>query len=754
MPKSEINLSFFSSFAVRTPCLSMGFYLNLTVGPEIQSELLKELLNDPHISESIYLASPEFFSELQKWLSISEYPAEKARKIQISLLKYLTRMSTRCTPFGLFSACGTGTFGNTTSITINKNSFYRKTRFDMEFMAGLGTAVQKKALPGNKLLFYPNTTLYKLGDFYRFIGYSMDSGNRKYSLEAVKQTEYLDLILKMSVSGISKMKLANYLCSDEINKTEALEFIDEIIESQILVSEMELTLTGDDFFFKPGLQERIKGSSADAGVFDAVKLLRLQLPEIDKAGNIPVSRYQNIAKTLREKQLPFTEKYLFQTDSFLKSDNFQLNQKYPAEIVRTIKFLNKISAIKTPTPLQNFKKAFLKRYEGQEVALTRVLDFETGIGYGSPNENFDVTPLLDSIGLKKKSNTGQVTELDEVQRVLHHKINNVLLNDQHSIELCEGDFNHIDFTHDSPSETFSCLFEIVKEKGKESIVIQHTGGSSAANLLARFSYGHSGIGNFTNEITKYESDHLADKIVAEIIHLPESRTGNVLKRPNFRPYEIPYLGQSGVGLHYQITIEDIILKMTTRRLCLWSKKHNREIIPRLTNAHNFSHNSLPVYQFLCDIQFENRKSSIGINTANMEKLFSFIPRITLGNCIVSKAKWIYSSEKNPDFFKNMSKNFKLYDQNISSFVSDLSSAVKFRPLPQYVMLLDADNTLLVNMQNVTCVEMLLASVKNRKNFILEEFLFPSEEMVNTKDDYFANQFIMAIKWDKEEQCDA
>lgn len=420
------------------------------------------------------------------------------------------------------------------------------------------------------------------------------------------------------------------------------------------------------------------------------------------------------------------------------------------ELLHAIKFLNKISSITPSKKLQNFKKDFIKRYDLEAIPLVEALDFETGIGYGSDHKNFDVTPILDELALNHKFKTENKIILDEVENIFHSKFKNAILKSQKSIELNHNDFKAIDFSNQNLSSTFSCLFEIVTENEEEWIVIQNIGGSSAANLFSRFCYGNDEINTLANEITNYESKSFDGKIVAEIVHLPEARTGNVLKRPAFRMHEIPYLSKSDLDASQQIPITDIIIKISSNRIVLWSQEKQKEIIPKLTNAHNFSHQALPIYEFLCDMQFENTKSSLGIKTANLEKLFDFTPRVFLGKCIILKAKWIFSQEQHPHFFKMLNVNSEIYYQNISRFVSDITSCISYKPIPQYVSLIDGDNTLVINMQNYDCQKMLLSAIKNRTKFVLEEYLFPSEKTVTNKNEYHSNQFIAGVKWKKNE----
>ena len=78
------------------------------------------------------------------------------------------------------------------------------------------------------------------------------------------------------------------------------------------------------------------------------------------------------------------------------------------------------------------------------------------------------------------------------------------------------------------------------------IAIESSDNVSAAKLLGRFCNGNADIHNLTKEIVEKEKKCYPDKILAEIVHIPESRTGNILRRPVLRDYEIAYLSNSGV----------------------------------------------------------------------------------------------------------------------------------------------------------------------------------------------------------------
>ncbi|SNR95196.1 lantibiotic dehydratase family protein [Flavobacterium sp. ov086] len=772
MSKSKTNFSFFSSFIVRTPRYPISFYQNLTKELVIRPDEIKKKLKDRDILEAIFLASPELYREIQKHLIKEDWDDERASKIKASVLKYLIRMSTRCTPFGLFAACGIGKLDNKTKIQINNSQshrtigFYRKTRLDMQLLGNLGYEYANNPTIQKVLLLYPNTTLYKLVNFYRYIQYTINEGKRIYSLEGFKRTKYLDLIMEKARYGINKEDLKFILISKKISENEAIEFINELIAHQILVYETELNLTGDDYLNRlmnlvcslkksDGLhsEELLNSSEFEKEQIEDwtlfLKKISNTLIEIDRldCGKKILEFYEKIAKTITSKGVSFDKKYLFQTDLFLNNSNYSLNKKYTQDINKAISFLNKISEKPKDSLLENFKKRFIERYDEEMIPLVKALDVETGIGYVQGN-NFDITPLLDTIEIKQEPKEDFKVHLSKVEKIILDKLQYFGRENKNRVRFKFSDFENIDFSNENLPTTFSCVFEVVEEDDKEWVVIHNIGGSSAANLLARFCYGNEDIDHFANEITKYELDSFGDKIIAEIVHLPENRTGNVLRRPNFRCYEIPYLGQSSLPFSKQINIEDIMLFIDNGRLKMWSRINNKEIIPRLTNAHNYSYNSLPIYQFLCDMQFENCKPSVGINHFKIDKMLDYSPRIIIENCIVSKEKWIFTREKQQVLFEKFKEENLVYDRSI--FNLELYFSGSRPPLPQYVSLVDDDNTLIVNLENRTSIEILVKSVKNKTHFVLEEYLFPSKKLVNdVEGNYYGNQFIVGLKWQRE-----
>src|SRR6185295_823293 len=106
----------------------------------------------------------------------------------------------------------------------------------------------------------------------------------------------------------------------------------------------------------------------------------------------------------------------------------------------------------------------------------------------------------------------------------------------------------------------------------------------------------------------------------------EGRIGNISFRPLLREYEIPYLGCSGVARDRQIPVTDLYVSVRGNRIRLRSATTGREIIPRMTNAHNFAWGSLGMYKFLCMLQHQGWASP-GWDWGSLWSA-PFLPRVT------------------------------------------------------------------------------------------------------------------------------
>jgi len=256
-------------------------------------------------------------------------------------------------------------------------------------------------------------------------------------------------------------------------------------------------------------------------------------------------------------------------------------------------------------------------------------------------------------------------------------------------------------------------------------------------MLGRFCHVDKRLEDYVKEITHFEFSQNPAQIYAEIVHLPESRLGNILLRPVLREYEIPYLAKSSVPLDNQIPLSDLFISVRQGIIILRSKKLNKEVVPRLSTAHNYSRNAMPVYHFLCDLQTQGLRGGVSFSWGSLASEFDFLPRAVYKNTILALATW---KVKTDDFKKFIEKQT---DTEIKEKIQQWRQA---RNIPQLVLLTEGDNELLVNFENVLSIKMLLSAIKKRPAFELKEFLFDLQNSV-VKDDMgnpFTNEFIITL----------
>ncbi|WP_299885420.1 lantibiotic dehydratase family protein [uncultured Lacinutrix sp.] len=729
----------FTNYILRTPLFSFSSYKLLTSNQIIGDDDFINLFNNPVINEALFLASPSFYEEIKRWLNGEIEDKKKVEKLKFSILKYITRMSSRCTPFGLFAGCAVGSFGENTKIEVdgaNKNE--RHTRLDMNYLVSLSQDLVKNDTIRAQLLFTPNSSIYNIGNQLRYIEYKYFNSKRQHQIVAVDDSEYLNAVLKKASEGAKLEDLAKILVNDDISIEEAKEFIDELVYSQLLISELEPAVSGPEFLDQ--IYSVLKKLDNIDDILITLQKADEKLSIIDKTiGNNPKD-YIKLSEFLEQLKTTFDLKFLFQSDLVLNCNENTINKEIIEDIKKGLTLFNKITIPPQTTLLSKFKDAFYERYEEREVMLSNALDVEIGIGYKQGQNSGDVNPLVDDLIIPGKTSKHNVSDIkwSSINALFQKLLIKALKEDAYTITLDANDFKDLDVNWNDLPDTFSSMVELIIENGKEKIKISSAGGSSAANLLGRFCHGDEKLHNYTQKIIDTETKINNNKLLAEIAHLPESRVGNILMRPDLREYEIPYLAKSIKPKAQQLPIDDLMLSVKNNRtLYLRSKKHNKEVRPHLTNAHNYSGNaSLPIYHFLSDLQTQNIRGGIALNLGPFASDYEFLPRIEYLNLILHDATWNLKKTHIEPLQKTINS-----DKDLLLAIQTLRDTLK---IPQFVMLADGDNELLINFDNITSVKMLLNTVNKRSSFKLTEFLFSNEGIVTKKEEYYTNQVIVSF----------
>ena len=696
-------------------------------------------LKIPIIREAIFLASPSLYEEMERWLK-GNLEEKKIPKFKTAFLKYLTRMMSRCTPFGLFAGCSVGKIGEETSIQLKgAQANNRHTRLDMNYLVALSQVLSNHPVIKKQLLFSPNSSLYPVGDQLRYVEYKYVNSQRHHHIAEVQASDYLLHILDQAETGACLKDLANELVDEEISYEEAEEFIEELIDNQILVSELEPSVSGPEF-----LEQIYTVLRKLDGVDDLIAILQNtenRCRQIDqKIGNSP-DVYIELSEYLRQLDTDFELKYMFQTDLVVETQDNQLSKSTVETVKKGMALLNRLSLPPKRSFMNEFKEAFYERFEEREVGLAQALDVETGIGYRQDQSSDDIDPLLKGLDISGPAEKHPLMEVkwNRLDDIFHQKLIKAWKEGVYSIQLEDKDFEDFEADWETLPDTISLTLEVLKINGEEKVRLRGGGGSGAACLLGRFGHSDPEMLDYIQQIVETEEKINAGKLMAEIVHLPESRVGNVLMRPVLRKYEIPYLARSILDKEHQLGLNDLCISVrNASQVRLRSKQYNKEVIPRLTNAHNFITNALPIYHFLGDLQINGLRDGINLHLGPFSSDYDFVPRIEYRNLILRSASWNIKKEQITAMIGAIDDTAQL-----KAAIATFRQAHK---MPVYCMLADGDNELLINFDNLSSCRMLLNTVKKREQFRMTEFLFTDTGVVkgSREGEFYTHQVAMSF----------
>jgi hypothetical protein len=231
-------------FVIRVPGISLT-HLNIVLakiesGGETEiKKIIDQLLALPQFLEAIYIASKDFYLELMTANTNGHYNT----KIIDTIVKYLIRMGCRCTPFGTFSGLSTGEITDRTKIILKNEPFRKYIKPDSEFLEKIALTLRGKKELRDEFLFQVNSSLYKFGASYKFAEQTLNAkGNRKFKTTSVDRSAPLDFILP-KVDFSSLRELVKLFTEHGVDEKEAESFIDDLVRSQILISNLEMGIS-------------------------------------------------------------------------------------------------------------------------------------------------------------------------------------------------------------------------------------------------------------------------------------------------------------------------------------------------------------------------------------------------------------------------------------------------------------------------------------------------------------------------------
>jgi len=686
-----------SFYVLRSTSFSLDDYFHMNdLFKAKKNEELREIFKNDFFLNAIYFSSRSFYHLVQAWLNEDVKDWNNDDKILESLYKYYTRMATRSTPYGLFSGFATGQITTKPSNIILAKEHNPIFRTDMFFIKKVKDEIINNNNTQN-LLYYPNNTITKVAEKIRYIEWDE---NYNYTLSEANNNFLLDKTIQESSNGLTFEQIIQTI-SNEIEGADhdtIATYVNSLLNNKLLVDALPPYMTStedplielENYLTKFNIETSLLTTIKEKSVSNQEQLNVLDIESTLK-------QFENIVDDNQQ---------TFQVDLQLNFINNNLKENIPNLLTRETKEILEVLPQMSVTNLTTFAKQFSQKFESREIPLSQAIDPQMGVGYGMYiSGHIETTPLIENIAFSFKPGKRQAT-LPPLIKLICEKYNNSFdPSDPKVIQLSEKDIKEIPKEEGTQNwaENYYLFGELYAETtellDKGDFKFNCKGNLPTPyylNMLGRFAYHDPQL---TNELKNSLSNLDTNYIYAEIIHQPDDKLGNVLLRPTFYEYEIPYLSNSK-KTDTIIPIDDIYVSVRNQTIILRSKSLNKEIRPRFSNAYNYDNSQLPIIQFLCNIQNQN----ITVKGWNWSILNDnvYLPRVEYKHIILSEARWKLK-----------------YNPNCN--LSNLQNLLKSLSVPTFCVMRDGDNSLLLDLENEISFRILLKRIKKGDLYLFESF---------------------------------
>lgn len=668
--------------------------------PSDYSDDRQSFLDETFFRSALYLATPAFFRVLEK----HEFQTGRlSEREQVTLQKYINRYCFRPTPFGLFSSVTLTEWINGPANT-DAGVWMVHFQADQTFQTVLGGELLKGELMEGAT-YTGNPSIYRALNEYRFFRTSLDESQkqREYLLQSIAFSGMLKDLINWCGEGRTLKEISAFIMqAANCPPGEASAYAEFLTDAQLLVNCFRQNITG------PGYLERLL-SQPQLQRSPRSKELERVLDSLPEAGAEPGTisslnkQLQSLVKgdQVNDQLSVVLERHL---------TNAGLDSRYWSSLNDGITALNALSPPDELPAMERFIQSFQQHFEGQTLPLLMALDPETGIGYQqeAPEKN---NPLLETLHIPYKTGSVSLVNWTAAQRLLLR----CWLRDKNGqntiIHISEEDLQSLS----EPEQELLGMSVLFRISG-DHVYLENAGGINAPALMGRFTMIGEPVAKATREMTEQLENLNPNLIFAELLHLTDPHVDNVNQRRTLYVFELPVTAVSTLPAGRQLELSDLYVRIEQNKVVLFSKKHGKPVIPRLSSAYNHGLNKLPIFRFLADLPYQYGRSNLGLDLRYYFPGQPIYPRVVYKNAILCLATWVVSgaeleSLQHPDPVQSV-KAFKRISQQLS--------------LPVYFFLTEGDQQLVFNQVREQEIYFFCQCVRQKDEVVLREFLPQNE----------------------------
>lgn len=782
---------------VRTPAFPWVAFASLVGEDEVQMrealaagrDWMRTQLADPRVKEALFVASPSLVGAMAAW---EQDPGSKrGRRFEQAAMRYLTRMTTRCTPFGLFSGVGSGAVSMDTEggWQMRAGGRVRRTRIDMGSLCKMCAAMLKDPIVRHRTHFRVNESMWKVGDLWCYYRPDMSVAEAKdvrYHLSSADASEVLDALVAEKHDPLLFGGMVAYVAEkvsaapEEAAEVEA--FVEEMVEAHVLLPSLWPNVHSgaplDDIL----AQVRAMGESPWLVALEEMVAILDALDEAHE--DFPQASYLRLVEIAKEVfGVTSTVDKLVQVDMALAVEHEIGAGALMTQVDEALRLFEVMARLR-PSPkgapggkLGKFGEAFGKRYETRDVPMLEALDEEHGIGWealdgGAPKRSslLEAVKPLRGRGEGVGESTLSVNPLDkklfEIALAAHGEKRRVVTVSE---ELFRPSSSKKVEVGEPRAWRKDGLLNV--EATAEGFLLEYLAQmSQIRNLLGRFCHLDEGLaavfsGSFGRELEEWRESGV---LLAEIAHFPGGRIGNVLARPNTFEAAISFFGVSEPGKTL-LRPKDLYIRQVGSGLHLVTREGQR-VLPVNSNAHNLSHPAnLGVYAFMGSMwQDALRQSMVGTGVSDWDwgalaEQLPWRPRVvTKGGLILAAAEWVVDTgettgpedasapaapqEDADEFADDADGKDDGRKADILTVFRKWRGIAAKHDLPRYVWHAAGDNKILVDFESPLSVDAFASTVRGRPKVKLSEALLPSPAVTDEAGNALFNEIKIPVRF--------
>jgi thiopeptide-type bacteriocin biosynthesis protein len=650
---------------------------------------------DPAVRAALAVGSGNLYDALIRGGDKGKDHPESAGK----LVRYLIRMSTRPTPYGLFAGVALAHWGRETNLALAPGPPRTRTRPDMAWLLRLVMDAEKRPEVRRQLQYCANhrTFLHAERIFLPEPAPAGDSGGPVQAVSG-RASAPVRRALEMARSWVPHGRLVAELASFPGATAEKAEkLIDDLWRQTFLLTDLRPPLTEPS----PAIYvaKRLQDIPDAADLLDRLQTALSGAAEWD---TLPVQAAAGAFRTLSAQHRlegAAGPKPYPQVDMALRLAGSRISRAVAGEAARAAELLVRLTPLPAGVPyLDSYRRQFEARYGvDREVPLLELLDPNAGLGLPSPFHG-------SALG-------GDPRKLTIRQQTLYDLALTALRERQLVVDLDEEKLGRLETWSPSPaaaplSMDLSVFVMAASaadvDAGKFQVVVgPNLGASAAGRNLGRFADLLGAEAEAALEaLGRAEAARQGGVLRAELVYLPRQfRTANVAVRPHPRPYEIPVGTTPGRPPEQVIPAGELVVGIRNNRFYVRWPAKDKDVLA--SSGHMLSNMHAPdVCRFLDDVRRDGEALFSSFDWGQASTL-PVLPRVQAGRVVLCPAQWRVDGRVRKE----------LAPESTGAFNVGLGTWRARWQVPRHVYLSYGDNRLLLDLESEQQAEELRVEVK-------------------------------------------